>query len=191
MLLKSKSSRAPRSDDASAAFARSSRYVRRRSGLTRSSQSTVWPPGEAKGRVAIDGGVAASMALNGVLLLGRHRRTGAERPFTNATQWTVRRRLRRSRSTQREGRSQESTVANHVGRVDWSFSAAPTPASERSSGLARQILVGPGQGAVHTELAAGAFAAGGWVRRHLPLFEEGLYGPSGELLFWTRRGGHR
>jgi quercetin dioxygenase-like cupin family protein len=73
-------------------------------------------------------------------------------------------------------------VANHVGRVDWSFSAAPTPASERSSGLARQVLVGPAQGAVHTELAAGAFAAGGWLRRHIHSFEEGLYVLSGELV---------
>jgi quercetin dioxygenase-like cupin family protein len=73
-------------------------------------------------------------------------------------------------------------VANHVGRVDWSFIAAPTPASERSSGLARQVLVGPGEGAVHTELAAGAFAAGGWLRRHIHSFEEGLYVLSGELV---------
>ena len=73
-------------------------------------------------------------------------------------------------------------MANHVGRVDWSFSGAPTPASERSAGLARQVLVGPGQGAVHTELAAGAFAAGGWLRRHIHSFEEGLYVLSGELV---------
>src|SRR3954470_4228873 len=47
MLLKSNSSIAPRSEASSAAFARPKRYVRRRSGLTRSSQSTVIAPGEA------------------------------------------------------------------------------------------------------------------------------------------------
>lgn len=73
-------------------------------------------------------------------------------------------------------------MANHVGRVDWSFTAAAMPASERSSGLARQMLVGPAQGAVHTELAAGAFAPGGWLRRHIHSFEEGLYVLSGELV---------
>jgi quercetin dioxygenase-like cupin family protein len=73
-------------------------------------------------------------------------------------------------------------VANHVGRVDWSFSAAPTPTSDRSSGLARQVLVGPAEGAVHTELAAGAFAPGGWLRRHIHSFEEGLYVLAGELV---------
>jgi len=56
------------------------------------------------------------------------------------------------------------------------------PASERSSGLARLVLVGPAQGAVHTELAAGAFAPGGWLRRHIHSFEEGLYVLSGELV---------
>src|SRR6478752_5870350 len=63
MLLKSKSSNAPTSLAASAAFARWRRYVRRRSGLTRSSQSTIWAPGEANGRVVVDAGVAASTAL--------------------------------------------------------------------------------------------------------------------------------
>ncbi len=73
-------------------------------------------------------------------------------------------------------------MASHVGRVDWSFTAAPMPASERSSGLARLVLVGPAEGAVHTELAAGAFAAAGWLRRHIHSFEEGLYVLSGELV---------
>ena len=91
--------------------------------------------------------------------------------------------LRRSRSDPTERRrSEEARLANHVGRVDWSFTAAPMPASERSSGLARQVLVGPAQGAVHTELAAGAFAEGGWLRRHIHSFEEGLYVLSGELV---------
>ena len=72
-------------------------------------------------------------------------------------------------------------MANHVGRVDWSFAATPMPASERSSGLARHVLVGPEQGAVHTELAAGAFEPGGWLRRHVHSFEEALYVLDGEL----------
>jgi len=65
------------------------------------------------------------------------------------------------------------------------------PASERSSGLARLVLVGPPQGAVHTELAAGAFAPGGWLRRHIHSFEEGLYVLSGELVLDIGGGGHR
>jgi quercetin dioxygenase-like cupin family protein len=73
-------------------------------------------------------------------------------------------------------------VSNHVGHVDWSFTADPLPASSTSEGLARHVLVGPAQGAVHTELAAGAFAPGGWLRRHIHSFEEGLYVLSGELV---------
>ena len=73
-------------------------------------------------------------------------------------------------------------MANHVGHVDWSFTANPLPASWTSEGLARRVLVGPDQGAVHTELAAGAFAPGGWLRRHIHSFEEGLYVLSGELV---------
>jgi len=73
-------------------------------------------------------------------------------------------------------------VSNHVGHVDWSFAADPLPASSTSEGLARHVLVGPAPGAVHTELAAGAFAPGGWLRRHIHSFEEGLYVLSGELV---------
>ncbi len=69
-----------------------------------------------------------------------------------------------------------------VTNVDWSFTASPMPPSERSSGLARQVLVGSEQGAVHTELAVGAFAPGGWLQRHVHSFEEALYVLSGELL---------
>jgi quercetin dioxygenase-like cupin family protein len=71
---------------------------------------------------------------------------------------------------------------SYVGRVDWSFMEAPMPASERSSGLARQIVVGPEQGAVHTELAVGGFAPGGWLRRHVHSVEESLYVLQGELV---------
>ena len=46
-----------------------------------------------------------------------------------------------------------------VGHVDWSFADDPMPASDRSKGLARKVLVGPEQGAVHTELAVGALHA--------------------------------
>jgi len=71
---------------------------------------------------------------------------------------------------------------NHVSRVDWSFTETPAASSARSSGLARRVLVGPDQGAVHTELAAGAFAPGGWLQRHIHSFEEALYVLAGELL---------
>ncbi len=70
---------------------------------------------------------------------------------------------------------------HHIGHVDWSFTDAPLATSARSHGLARQVLVGPAQGAVHTELAAGAFAPGGWLQRHIHAFEEALYVLDGEL----------
>jgi quercetin dioxygenase-like cupin family protein len=69
-----------------------------------------------------------------------------------------------------------------VGRVDWSFADSPATESATSSGLARKVIVGPQQGAVHTELAVGAFAAGGWLQRHIHSFEEGLYVLAGELV---------
>jgi quercetin dioxygenase-like cupin family protein len=71
---------------------------------------------------------------------------------------------------------------SHIARVDWSFTATPMAASGRSSGLSRSVLVGPAQGAVHTELAVGAFAAAGWLQRHVHSFEEALYVLDGELV---------
>ena len=56
------------------------------------------------------------------------------------------------------------------------------PPSERWSGLARQVLVGAAQGAVHTELAIGGFEPGGWLQHHVHSFEEALYVLDGELL---------
>ncbi len=44
------------------------------------------------------------------------------------------------------------------------------------------MIVGPAQGAVHTELAVGAFTPGGWLQRHIHSFEEALYLLAGELL---------
>ena len=49
-------------------------------------------------------------------------------------------------------------------------------------GLSRSVLVGPDQGAVHTELAVGSLAPGGWLQRHFHSFEESLYVLAGELL---------
>jgi quercetin dioxygenase-like cupin family protein len=72
-------------------------------------------------------------------------------------------------------------MVHHVTRIDWSFADTPQPPSATSSGLARQVLVGREQGAVHTELAAGAFAPGGWLARHVHSFEEVLYVLQGEL----------
>jgi quercetin dioxygenase-like cupin family protein len=71
---------------------------------------------------------------------------------------------------------------HYVGPVDWSFADAPIPAGDRSSGLARSVLVGPAQGAIHTELAAGALTPGGWIQSHIHSFEEALYVLSGELI---------
>src|SRR5262245_63471716 len=69
-----------------------------------------------------------------------------------------------------------------VGHVDWSFADDPMPASDRSKGLARKVLIGPEQGAVHTELALGALHPGGWLQRHVHSYEEALYVLEGELL---------
>jgi quercetin dioxygenase-like cupin family protein len=70
----------------------------------------------------------------------------------------------------------------HVGRIDWSFADTPDRPSATSSGLARQRIVGPEQGAVHTDLAVGALAPGGWIAPHVHSFEEALYVLAGELL---------
>jgi quercetin dioxygenase-like cupin family protein len=69
-----------------------------------------------------------------------------------------------------------------VGQVDWSFADDPAPASDTSSGLARVRVVGPDQGAVHTDLALVALIAGGWLAPHVHSFEEALYVLGGELL---------
>jgi quercetin dioxygenase-like cupin family protein len=73
-------------------------------------------------------------------------------------------------------------MTTHVARVDWSFTDQPVPSGPTSDGLARQVMVGPAQGATHTELAVGALASGGWLQRHFHSFEEALYVLSGELL---------
>jgi len=70
----------------------------------------------------------------------------------------------------------------HVASVDWSFADRPVEASVQSQGLSRSVLVGAEHGAVHTELAVGALAPGGWLNRHFHSFEESLYVLAGELL---------
>ena len=59
-----------------------------------------------------------------------------------------------------------------VGHVDWSFTGTPQPSSATSHLLARKVIVGRDQGAVHTELAVGALQSGGWLGRHIHSFEE-------------------
>ena len=71
---------------------------------------------------------------------------------------------------------------HHVAHVDWSFADSPAPSSPTASGLARLRMVGPEQGAVHTDLAVGALASGGWIAPHVHSFEEALYILEGELL---------
>ena len=73
-------------------------------------------------------------------------------------------------------------MTTHVASVDWSFADRPVESSIRSKGLSRSVLVGAEQGAVHTELAVGALAPGGWLNRHFHSFEESLYVLAGELL---------
>jgi len=69
-----------------------------------------------------------------------------------------------------------------VGTVDWSFADVPGPAGPTTSGFARLRIVGPDQGAVHTDLAVGALHPGGWIAPHVHSFEEALYVLEGELL---------
>jgi quercetin dioxygenase-like cupin family protein len=73
-------------------------------------------------------------------------------------------------------------LAGFVARVDWDRVASPFPTSATAHGLARAVVVGPEQGAVHTEIAIGSFQAGGWLCRHFHSFEESLYVLGGELL---------
>jgi quercetin dioxygenase-like cupin family protein len=82
-------------------------------------------------------------------------------------------------------------MTTHVASVDWSFADEPNPASPTSNGLARAVLVGPQHGAVHTELAVGALAPGGWLQRHFHSFEETLYVLAGELLLEIDGHAHR
>jgi quercetin dioxygenase-like cupin family protein len=72
-------------------------------------------------------------------------------------------------------------VGHYVGKLDWSF-ADEELIGPHSRGLARDRLIGPDQGAVHTELAAVAFQPGGWLAPHVHSFEEALYVLEGELL---------
>jgi quercetin dioxygenase-like cupin family protein len=69
-----------------------------------------------------------------------------------------------------------------VGQIDWSFVDRPAPGSATSSGLARVRVVGPDQGAVHTDLAVVGLETGGWLAPHVHSFEEALYVLGGELL---------
>ena len=71
---------------------------------------------------------------------------------------------------------------HYVGHIDWDFVDRPGATTATSSGLARQVVVGRDQGAVHTDLAVGALASGGWIARHVHAFEEALYVLAGELL---------
>ena len=73
-------------------------------------------------------------------------------------------------------------MTTHVASVDWSFSDTPMASSASSHLLSRAVIVGPQQGAVHTEMAVGALAPGGWLQRHFHSFEEALYVLAGELI---------
>ena len=64
---------------------------------------------------------------------------------------------------------------HHVSRIDWSFVDAPLPPSATSVGLARSKLIGPEQGAVHTDLVAVALHPDGWLAPHVHSFEEVIY----------------
>jgi quercetin dioxygenase-like cupin family protein len=80
---------------------------------------------------------------------------------------------------------------HHVGQIDWSFVERPAPSSPTASGLARLPLVGPAQGAIHTDLAAVAIRPGGWLAPHVHSFEETVYVLEGELLLRIAADVHR
>src|SRR5881409_1637485 len=90
-----------------------------------------------------------------------------------------------------QGRNGESGLTSYVGRVDWSFTDSLGGTTQVSSGLGRRVIVGPDQGAVHTELAVGALAPGGWLAPHVHSFEEALYVLEGELILELDRRVHR
>ena len=71
---------------------------------------------------------------------------------------------------------------HYVSHIDWSFADRPGPPSPTALGLARLRLIGPDQGAVHTEIAVGAIHPGGWIAPHVHSFEEVLYVLQGEVL---------
>jgi quercetin dioxygenase-like cupin family protein len=82
-------------------------------------------------------------------------------------------------------------MGHFVGRLDWSFADSPPPPGPTMSGLARNRVIGPDQGAVHTELAAVGFQPGGWLAPHVHSFEEALYVLEGELLLQLGDAVHR
>ena len=82
-------------------------------------------------------------------------------------------------------------MTTHVASVDWSFTETPMASSASSHLLSRDVIVGPQQGAVHTELAVGALAPGGWLQRHFHSFEEALYVLAGELIVEIDGNTHR
>jgi len=90
----------------------------------------------------------------------------------------------------REERSEER-MTTHVATVDWSFTERPMESAPTWNGLSRLVLVGPAEAAVHTELAVGALAPGGWLQRHFHSFEEALYVLAGELLVEIDGHAHR
>jgi quercetin dioxygenase-like cupin family protein len=83
------------------------------------------------------------------------------------------------------------TMTTHVATVDWSFADHPQATSPTSHGLARNVLVGTVEGAVHTELAVTAFQPGGWLQRHFHSFEEAFYVLAGEVLLELDGHAHR
>jgi quercetin dioxygenase-like cupin family protein len=80
---------------------------------------------------------------------------------------------------------------HHVTRLDWSFADGPIANTPFSSGLARNVLIGPATGAAHTELAIGHMDPGGWLTRHVHSYEEALYVLEGVLIFETAGRVHR
>ena len=56
------------------------------------------------------------------------------------------------------------------------------PTRDRLGAVRGSRIVGPDQGAVHTDLAVGALHPGGWLAPHVHAFEEALYVLEGELL---------
>jgi quercetin dioxygenase-like cupin family protein len=68
-----------------------------------------------------------------------------------------------------------------VANQDWANAATPWPFVDRATGFDRLALLGPDNGAVHTDLGIGRLAPGGRVPPHVRSCEQAIYLLAGEV----------
>src|SRR5688572_16708145 len=154
--------------------------------LTRSSQSTFISPGDGIGPdicgVPFVSVVGMPALVGGVSIVVQSLRRSS-RSWSAARALTRRQPWRQcSMGLELRQLAAEERMTTHVATVDWSFTEQPMDDAPTWHGLSRNVLVGPAQGAVHTELAIGALFPGGWLQRHFHSFEEALYVLAGDLI---------